>query len=117
MPENSAFDVADALGRLMNNKKLYEKLLGKFVAGYSDFAGQVQAAIDGRDLENGVHLAHTMKGLAGNLGATDLQEASRALEMKFREGDAGADFAPLFEKFTSELSRALDEAKAGVDMG
>lgn len=113
----SAFDVADALARLMNNKKLYQKLLDKFVKGYSDFGAQIAQVIAGGDMKAGVELAHTMKGLAGNLGAKDLQEASRAIEMKFREDDASADFSELKEKFDSELKRVLDEIAAGVDLG
>lgn len=113
----SAFNVAAAMSRLMNNKKLYEKLLTKFTNGYSDYDLQVAKAIDEKNLEEGVHLAHTMKGLAGNLGAEDLQAASRELEMKFREGDASFDFGPMFDKFKAELRRVLDEIAAGVDMG
>lgn len=117
MSSGSAFDVADALARLMNNKKLYQKLLDKFIAGYSDYASKIRAVIDAKDLPEGVQLAHTMKGLAGNLGATALQDASRDLEMKFRENDPSADFEDLFSTFETELTRALDEIKAGIDLG
>lgn len=117
MSDGSAFNVADAMSRLMNNKKLYEKLLTKFTAGYSDYDAQIAKVIEAKDLAEGVQLAHTMKGLAGNLGAESLQAASRELEMKFREGDASADFGPLFDTFKAELRRVLDEIAAGVDMG
>lgn len=110
----SAFNTADALARLMDNKKLYQKLLDKFAAGYTNYDAQIDQALADGKMDEGVHLAHTMKGLAGNLGAVDLQEASRELEMLFRGGDAGADFAPLVEKFKAELNRALDEIKAGL---
>lgn len=113
----SVFNVADALARLMNNKKLYQKLLDKFVAGYSDYDAKVKQVIDSHDMAEGVQLAHTMKGLAGNLGATSLQDVSKELEMLFRAGDAGADFETPFAKFSEELRKALDEIKAGVDMG
>lgn len=113
----SAFNVADALARLMNNKKLYQKLLDKFVAGYSDYDEKIKAVIEAKDMPEGVQLAHTMKGLAGNLGAAELQEASRVLEMLFRAEDASADFDTPFEKFKAELKTVLAEIAAGVDMG
>lgn len=112
----SVFNVADALARLMNNKKLYQKLLDKFIKGYSDYADKVRAVIDAKDMQEGIQLAHTMKGLAGNLGAVDLQDASKALEMKFREDDPNADFSELFGKFETELKKVLDEIAAGVEM-
>lgn len=112
-----AFNTVDALGRLMNNKNLYQKLLDKFVAGYSDYDEKLTKTVEEKNLDEGTHLAHTMKGLAGNLGAEALQEASKNLEMLFKAGDASADFAPALEAFVAELRRALDEVKAGVNLG
>ena len=111
-----AFNVADALGRLMNNKNLFQKLLDKFAAGYGDYDEKVRKAVDEKNMDEGAHLAHTMKGLAGNLGAEALQEASKNLETLFKAGDASADFAPALEEFVAELHRALDEVKAGVKL-
>lgn len=113
----SAFNVADAMGRLMNNKNLYTKLLGKFEADYGGFADQVLAAVKAENLDEAVHLAHTMKGLAGNLGADDLQAASRDLEAFLKNGGNVSEAGSLVEKFTAELQRALQEVRDGVDLG
>jgi two-component system sensor histidine kinase/response regulator len=114
---DSAFNVKDAMGRLMNNKKLYEKLLTRFAGEYSDFYGKMRTAVDANDVEDASHLAHTMKGLAGNLGAESLQVASLALESVFKTGSLTPDIEPMMEKFSNELNRALEEVRAGVDMG
>jgi HPt (histidine-containing phosphotransfer) domain-containing protein len=114
---NSAFNVKDAMGRLMNNKKLYEKLLKRFEAEYGDFYDKLRAAVDKGDIEGAIHLAHTMKGLAGNLGADSLNEASKDVEMICKSGGAAVDLQPAMEKFSSELDRALKEVQDGVDMG
>lgn len=111
------FNVADALGRLMNNKNLYQKLLDKFLAGYADYDKQVEEAIANKDLDTGMHLAHTMKGLAGNLGAEALQEASKNLEMLFKAGDPDVDFGADMVHFRTELKRALDAVASGAVMG
>ena len=115
--ENPAFNVADAMGRLMNNKNLYKKLLDKFLAGYADYDKQLDDAIAAADFENGVHLAHTMKGLAGNLGAEDLQAASLEVETLCKAGVSSPELAPAMEKFRAELTRALEAVQNGVDMG
>jgi two-component system sensor histidine kinase/response regulator len=117
MAGESAFNVPDALGRLMNNKNLYKKLLDKFRAGYGDFGDKIVAAFGGGNFEDAVHLSHTMKGLAGNLGATALQEASLALEQIAKGGTKTPELDGAIEKFSTELKRALDEVASGVDMG
>lgn len=113
----SAFNVKDAMGRLMNNKKLYEKLLNRFEAEYGDFFEKMRVAVDENNLEEASHLAHTMKGLGGNLGAEDLHAASLAVESIVKTGSATPELEPALEKFSYELNRALAEARAGVDMG
>jgi len=114
---DSAFNVPDALGRLMNNKNLYTKLLAKFAAGYGGFEEKVSAAFNEGNFEDAIHLSHTMKGLAGNLGAETLQEASLALEHIAKGGNKTPELDGALEKFTFELNRALKEAADGVDMG
>jgi HPt (histidine-containing phosphotransfer) domain-containing protein len=116
MPD-SAFNVPDALGRLMNNKNLYKKLLDKFGAGYGDYEEKVLAAFGSGNFEEAVHLSHTMKGLAGNLGATALQEASLALETIAKGGSGAPEMAGALEKFSFEIKRALKEVADGVDLG
>jgi len=114
---DSAFNVPDALGRLMNNKNLYKKLLDKFGAGYGDYEEKVFSAFGGGNFEDAVHLSHTMKGLAGNLGATALQEASLALEIIAKGGVKTAEMESALERFSVELKRALKEVAEGVDLG
>jgi len=114
---DSAFNVSDALGRLMNNKNLYKRLLDKFAAGYVGFEEKIFAAFNEGKFEDAVHLAHTMKGLAGNLGAETLQESSLALEHIAKGGSKTPELDGALEKFSFELKRALKEATDGVDMG
>ena len=117
MSGNSAFNVSEALSRLMNNKGLYTKLLTKFHNEYADFAQKVSTALDADNFDEAVHLAHTMKGLAGNLGAEGLNVASKDLESALKEGRRERDeLGSLYERFKEELDRAIEEAKNGVDM-
>ena len=114
---DSAFNVQDALGRLMNNKNLYKKLLDKFGAGYGDYEEKVLTAFGDGNFEEAIQLSHTMKGLAGNLGAMDLQKASLTLEMIAKGGTKTPELDGALEKFSFELKRALKEVADGVDLG
>lgn len=116
----SAFNVQAALGRLMNNKTLYQKLLSRFEAEYDDYDSKVEKAVSDGNFEDVAHLAHTMKGLSGNLGADDLTEASRCLELAGKAGQEGQvtpELDAAMKDFSTELHRAVSEARSGVDMG
>jgi len=43
-------------------------------------AGEIRQALDANDLKQAHHLVHTLKGLAGNLSATNLLTASMEME-------------------------------------
>ncbi|WOH35840.1 PAS domain S-box protein [Thalassotalea fonticola] len=73
-------DIDDGLTRTMGDKKLYLKLLIKFSEGQQDFIEQYNNALDDKDMELTTRLAHTLKGLAGNIGAKELLVSAQLLE-------------------------------------
>jgi len=76
----SGFDLAAGLKRLMGNRKLYRKLLGDFGRECREAGPLLQTACTAGDLHQVDQLAHRLKGAAGNLGATQVQDAALALE-------------------------------------
>ena len=73
-------DIAVALKRLGGNRTLLKKLLINFADDYSDTAATLRKALYSGDIEYILRTAHTIKGVAGNIGADDLAEAARKLE-------------------------------------
>jgi two-component system, sensor histidine kinase and response regulator len=73
-------DVDLGLRRAMGKRDLYQSLLGKFVAGQATFADDVAKALAAGDYPTAERLAHTLKGVSGTIGATDLQQHAQALE-------------------------------------
>ena len=71
----------------MGNKRLYRKLLLDFGANYGGVAGEIREALAADDFKQAHSLVHNLKGLAGNLAATDLQAAAVAME-KLVKGQA-----------------------------
>jgi CheY-like chemotaxis protein/HPt (histidine-containing phosphotransfer) domain-containing protein len=81
LPESlPGFDLATGLERLRGNKRLYRKLLLDFGAKYTRVGGEINKALDSKDLKEAHSLIHNLKGLAGNLAATGLHAASVNLE-------------------------------------
>ena len=70
----------------MGNKSLYKKLLVDFGTKYTQTATEIRQALDAADFAQAHSLVHNLKGLAGNLAATDLQAATVELE-KLVKGD------------------------------
>lgn len=81
MPDVDGIDTKAGLARTQGNTRLYRKLLHKLLENQSDFLEQYDTAVSTHDWSLAQRLSHTLKGVAGNVGAVQLQEASRKLEM------------------------------------
>jgi CheY-like chemotaxis protein len=106
------FDLAAGLARLTGNKRLYRKLLLAFGANYGGAASEIREALEVGDFEQAHSLVHNLKGLAGNLEATDLQAATVEMEklVKGQVAETASD-KELNRKLTdleSALKQALD---------
>jgi HPt (histidine-containing phosphotransfer) domain-containing protein len=75
-------DQEDGKKRVMNNAKLYAKLLGKFRDEPN--LDPVFAALDAGNYEEAQGLAHTIKGITANLSIKDLNEKIVELEAQIK---------------------------------
>ncbi|MEI6286297.1 MAG: response regulator [Bacillota bacterium] len=82
-PEIDGLNVSEGLARLAGNTQLYRKLLKSFV-GYNDFCADIAAALDNGNFEIAERLAHTLKGVAGNIGATAVFQSGSRLDEEIR---------------------------------
>jgi two-component system, sensor histidine kinase and response regulator len=114
IPAFDGIDTASGLGRVSGNKDLYRKLLVKFYDEYPRAGAEITAALEAGDRELAQRLAHTVKGVAGNIGAGDLQAAAEPLERAIKE-DAGADFQSLIAAFAERLHATMAVLKDFVE--
>jgi PAS domain S-box-containing protein len=75
-------DLDAALNRLGGNRPVYVRMLGRFVADLAAMPGQLQAQVEAGKTQEAVALMHTLKGLAGTLGATELAAAAADAEKR-----------------------------------
>lgn len=68
------------LKNINNNRELYLKLLDKFYENYSSFTERVSGLITSNDISQSVLLVHTLKGVAANLGASEIEKRAGQLE-------------------------------------
>ena len=68
------------LSRVGSNKELYIDLLKKFVRDFADSAPSIKKALELDDLPLAKREAHTLKGVAGNIGASEVQQEAGKIE-------------------------------------
>jgi HPt (histidine-containing phosphotransfer) domain-containing protein len=73
----------EGVKRVVNNTKLYVKLLGKFKTDTN--LDELSAFLISGEYEKAQIAAHTIKGLAANLSLTELFEKIRDLESQIKE--------------------------------
>jgi CheY-like chemotaxis protein len=73
-------DMTAGLRRVLGKRPLYLSMLHKFEAGQGVTLAAIATALDLQDANTAERLAHTLKGVAGNIGAGGLQQLAEALE-------------------------------------
>jgi PAS domain S-box-containing protein len=73
-------DLNSGLRRMLGKKSLYLTMLRKFAAGQKSTPAEIMLALDSNDWMTAERLAHTLKGVAGNISATALQQLAENLE-------------------------------------
>ena len=105
LPELPGIDTQAGLKIIRNNVKLYRKLLLKFSESYQNFEQEFLDAKNGKDPEAPAHVAHALKGVAANLGITDIQHAASLLETASKDNSDNSD--ALLGELVSKLQTVL----------
>jgi two-component system sensor histidine kinase/response regulator len=115
LPESlPGFDLAAGLVRLRGNKHLYRKLLLDFQANYRGVADEIRGTLAANDFDQAHSLVHNLKGLAGNLEATNLQAAAVELEKLVRGQAAKKTSDKELKRIFAELENAIQQALDAV---
>ena len=87
IPQIDGVDTVSGLRRVADNKQLYRSLLGQFVEKQSEAGARMLNAFEKGDPKLTEQIAHTVKGVSGNLGITKVQFAAARIERGFRDKD------------------------------
>ena len=80
LPVVPGLKMSEALRRVGGNVNLMRKLLDRFVETQFDAMLRIATAIDNNQLATAIREAHTLKGLAGNIGAGGLADSAARVE-------------------------------------
>ena len=101
---------ADGLNRVNGKQDLYKKILLQFRASNVDTVDNLETALSMGDDKTACRLAHTVKGVAANIGAVQLAAVAAELESALMSGGIGVDDA-LLAKFDESFTEVTDSIK------
>ena len=108
IPDLPGIDVEAGLERMQGNKKLYTNLLKKFKSSQDNFEAEFYESLTSDDDQAATRCAHTLKGVAGNISAIELQQAALELEHACKENRTKEELEPLVNTVKERLSHVLD---------
>ena len=106
LPDLPGVNVADSVRRIGGNVALYCSLLDKFRIKERNIATNIREALAAEDRSTAERLAHTLRGIAGTLGAKNLQDLASLLEGSIKKGE--------FDEVYSLLARVDKELAAFI---
>jgi two-component system sensor histidine kinase/response regulator len=110
LPTLPGIDVETGLIRVGGNMKLYKKLLIKFRNDYSNSFHEIKTAIENNNLKDAERYAHTVRGVAGNIGVNKLQKIAGELEDGIRKQETDR-YDVMLKEFSRELGMVLNTLK------
>ena len=108
-------DTRLGLSRVLGKQPLYLAVLRKFLLSQSDTILRLRAALDRGDREEAQRIAHTLNGVAGNIGAPVIQQQAAGLEELLKQAPDRQAVEPLLQALDDSLQRLLTPLAAALD--
>ncbi len=112
-------DIEQGLLRIGGNRTLYRTLLSEFIEDHHNDDVALKEALAVDDFVLFRRLAHSLRGVAGSIGAQQLEERSGDLEQAISKGPLPSELFDLFATEFYTVMNGLDEAKEylGLEIG
>ncbi|MGM0501953.1 MAG: response regulator, partial [Bacillota bacterium] len=104
----TAFDLQLALKRVNNNYEVYRNILINFYDEYKDVEQEIKKLYKNNNLEELKKIVHSLKGVAGNIGAAQLHQSLINLDLALQEGN---NLEELLKQFYQELEKVMTQLK------
>jgi signal transduction histidine kinase/CheY-like chemotaxis protein/HAMP domain-containing protein len=109
-----ALDMKDGLSRVAGNSRLYLRLLSQFIEQQGPAVQQIRKAWADNDAALAERLAHSLRGVAGNIGARPVQAAAGDLEKRIRDRASTKDLEDAAQQLASRLDALVSELRTAV---
>ncbi|MGL4447686.1 MAG: Hpt domain-containing protein, partial [Shewanella sp.] len=85
-PEHPDIDIDTGLQLVQHSVRLYQRIFERFLSGQYNVVQRLEQAMAADKPDEAIRIAHTLKGLAGNLSSAKLVELARQLESNLAQG-------------------------------
>ena len=109
------FDAELGLYRSVGSKPLYLKVIRRFVDEFDGYIPKIFDSIQNGKKESAVRMAHTLKGIAGTIGCTKLQEMAAKLEFQISSDDAELKAMP-WSKLGDVLEQLIERIRKAIPL-
>jgi len=110
LPDLPGVKVAVSVRRIGGNVALYYSLLETFRTNQQQVVLEIRKAMAADDTKTAERLAHTLRGIAGTLGAESLQSQAEQLENCFKNGASGD-----IESLLTQVGQGVESLIARID--
>lgn len=114
LPDLPGVKVAQSVRRIGGNVALYYSLLDKFRMNQRNFVQKIRETLLSNDPKTAERLAHTLRGIAGNLGAEYLQNQAELLENNIKNGSF-SDVESLLEQIEQEIENLIGKIDRAIE--
>jgi CheY-like chemotaxis protein len=111
-PKIAYVNVDEGLERTQGNLKLYYKLLKKFTESQLDFAESFKAAMTSQDPSDAERCSHTLRVVAGNIGADIVMQEAALLEQACKDSATENEILERLKSVEMSLSSVLTSISA-----
>jgi CheY-like chemotaxis protein len=114
LPEIEGVDVRNGLRRVAGNVGLYRELLNQFVTKQAPAGQQIAATLESGDRGLAERRAHSLKGMAGNIGINSVFDSAGRLERAIR--DSHSDVPMLIKELSLLLERQVQGIQQALNL-
>ena len=111
----AGIDFSVGVNNVLGDESLFNEILVMFYQDHHLDGEKLTLAIQNQDIASAKHLAHTLKGVSCSVGAMDLFEKTKVLDLAINE-DKTSELESLITLLLPELNKVMQSIKANLDV-
>jgi CheY-like chemotaxis protein len=112
LPDIIGLDTRLGLSRMCGKRPLYLKMLRRYAESQSCAPAQIRAALAAGDTEVAERVAHTLKGVSGNVGASGVQQLADLLDTAIRTHGTSGEVLRCLGELETPLAELISSLNA-----